>query len=257
MSLTPTNVDHHVDAVRLLVQPPIDAKADRIHLQEFFNRASEDQPRLFDTLAQQPGLFEIKKQVVIPGKGRVEVATFFLTQQGPVLSFPRRLPFMPDEVPWSDKPLTEEIVRCLKTLCSCHPTWKYLQVTKRREVIFGTQSENSSEMIRRRFAPGVPSGTQQVGVRWTDGDDMYDRKVTVSAVERKNVIREDVGGLEYRREELTKEYGVQVVLEVSNRKLKAMEPEELSIILDHADSYYNETLLKVIVDSGARHGKPE
>ncbi len=243
---TNQQIDHHVESVHVLVQPPIDVKADRLHLQEFYNRVSEDQPRLFDSLAQQPNSFEIKKQLVIPRKGRVEVVTFHVTPKGPVLLFPHRLPFMQDDVPWSNNKLNCDVVRCLETLQACHATWKYLQVKKRRELIFSTQSQHSSQIIHKRFALGVPEAAQEVGVRWADGNDLYDRKIVLSAAERKVVVQENVGGVQYQREAPEIEYGVQVVLEVSNRKLAPLTSDAIQIVLDHADSYYKDTLLNIL-----------
>lgn len=250
---TEQKIDQHVEAVHVRVQPPIDAKADRIHLQEFYNRVSERQPRLFDSLAQQPGSFEIRKLLPIPGKGQMEVATFLLTPQGPVLSFPRRLPFLDDEVRWSDN-LMDDIMTCLETLTECHGTWKILRIEKRREVIFATQARDSSSIIHKRFARGLPEDAQDVVVRWADNDDKYVRKISLTAMRRRDVVFQNVAGIHIQRQEPPAEYGIKVVVQVANRQAgRPLVRDDQRIILKHADEYYNETLLGIL--RGADDGR--
>ncbi|HUU97244.1 MAG TPA: hypothetical protein VM487_16020 [Phycisphaerae bacterium] len=243
---TESKIDQDVEVVRVGIQPPIDAKADRIHLQEFYNRVSEKQPHLFGTLTQAPNVFEIKKQLSVSGGGRVEIATFFWTPQGPTLSFPRKLPFMDDELPWAQD-LTKEILDCLDTLQACHPARRVFRATKRREIVLSTGTIDSGEVIRARFATGLPENTQNVAVRWTDTDDMYDRKISLAALQKRNVVVQNVGGIEFQRQEPTEEFGIRMTLEVTNaRTAKALEREDLKIILDHADTYYNETVWRIL-----------
>lgn len=247
---TPNKIDHHVESVQLVVQPPIDAKADRVHLQEFYNRASERLPNLFDTLNQRPGTFEIKKLLVVAGKGQVEVPTFTLIPKGPLLSFPRKLPFLQDDVRWSEN-LVADVLTCVSTLLECLRTLKILQVIKRRDLIFTTELRDSSSVIRDRFAGRLPAHAQDVGVRWNDRDDKYDRLITLNAVRRRSLIIQTVDGLPYRRQAPTGEYGIQVVLDVASRPIRRpLAPEQLEIILNHADSYYNETLFNALNGEG-------
>ena len=244
------SIDHHVEAIRVFVQPLIDAQQDRIHLQEFFNRVSESQPDLFDSLVQQPGRFQIKKQVVIRGKGKADVTTFSLTPQGPELGFPHKLPFTDDELPWP-RDLTERIITCLQTLQGVHPSWKFVQVTKRRQVVFATGEVDSSNILRQRFAGGVPERAVDVGVGWADDDERYIHRITLNAKRRKSVVLQEVGGVQYQREEPTKEYGVEVVLEVANRRTaQPLDADALKIIFDHADTYYRTNVLSTLRGGG-------
>ena len=57
----------------------------------------------------------------------------------------------------------------------------------------------------------------------------------------------DVSGLRVRAEAPEREYGIHVTLDVNNRKMdRALEEEDLKVILDYADGVFAEELMPTL-----------
>lgn len=237
------SLDHHVETIGVDVRPPIDIRGERVEIQEFYNRVSEDFPKLFESLVQGPQEFRIQKGIPIPGKGRVEITTFTITPRGPVFTFPRILPAFHEDFVWT-KDLNDDVIKCLGTLRKHLPTLKFVRIGKVRELVFGSQDMNSNDVIRERFGKGVPSNSSGLTIGWNEADTQYNHKVLINAVQKHNVVVQNAGGIGAGRVEPSDEFGIKVVLDINNSRLdRHLEADELQIILHHADTWYNENLL--------------
>jgi hypothetical protein len=241
-----TRVDQHIESIGVDMRPPIDVKADRAKVQEFYNRVSERYPKLFESLVQSPTQYQIKKQLPIPGQGTAEITTFTLTPRGPVFSFPKTLPGVYDEFAWSDD-LNGVVIRCLAILQSHFPLTSYIRIGKVRDLIFDCGTENGDALIRERFCHGVPEGASGVEIGWNQADERYNCKVFISALRKERLRERTNGALPQHEGEPAQEYGIRVKLDVNNVRMdRKLEPEDLQIILQHADGVYSRNLYTLL-----------
>lgn len=236
-------LNQHVETIGIGVRPPIDIRAERVEIQELYNRLSEEFPKLFESLVQSPQEFRIQKAIPIPGKGRIEITTFTITPGGPVFTFPRILPDFDEDFVWT-KDLNADVIKCLGILRRHLPTLKFVRIGKVRELVFGSEANNSNDIIRERFGKSIPPDSTELTIGWNEADSDYNRKILISAVRRHNLVVQNAGGSGTGRLEPTDEFGIKVVLDINNRRLdKHLEGDELQIILHHADTWYKENLL--------------
>jgi len=237
-------LDVHEEKFGLCLQTPIDAMADRVHLQELYNRASEDWPVLFDELHQSEGQVQFTKTVRIPGKGQFKAATFSTTPRGIGFDFPHRQPLHQDEIPWPST-LNANVLAFLDVFTHCFPTQRIVSVGKMRMLVFQYGPENPTEWLRERFAAGCPAGLKSVQIKWNQGDERYVRLVDVSAVSQLGAAPSPTG-FGFRRSP-TGKWGIQVVLDVRSMHVpKGIKTEEIGIILDHADAVFATDLLPAL-----------
>lgn len=237
------SLEQHVETIGVDVRPPIDIGGERLEIQDFYNRVSDVFPRLFESLVQSPQEFRIQKAIPIPGKGRIEITTFTITPRGPVFTFPRILPGFDEDFVWM-KDLNADVIKCLGLLRERLPTLKFVRIGKIRELVFGVQGVNSDDLLRQRFTKNMPPDSTQMTVAWNEADARYNRKILINAVREHSLVVQNAGGVGTGRLDPTGEFGIKVVLDINNRRLaKHLEPDELQIILHHADTWYKENLL--------------
>jgi hypothetical protein len=236
-------LDHHVETIGIDVRPPIEIRTERLKIQDFYNRVSEDFPKLFESLVQGPQEFRIQKTIPIPGKGQVDIATFTITPRGPVFVLPRILPNFDEDFVWAAD-LNADVIKCLGLLREFLPTLKVLRIGKVRELVFGTGGDDSDAIIRERFGEAIPRNSEGLTVGWNEADEQYNRKVVLNAVRKHSVVIRSAGRIGTEHPEPKDEFGIKAVLDINNRRLdKHLEADELKIILDHADSWYEDRFL--------------
>ncbi len=243
---TQTKIDSHIETFGIGPAAPIAPKDDRIHLQEFYNRASERFPELFETLAQGHRQFEIRKQISIPGKGNITATTFAIANGSPVFNVPHKLPVADDVFHWPNE-LSDSIRSCVRMLTQCLPTLKCMRVGKRREIVFVSNEEDPNAILKNRFAPNCPPEATDLLLRWNDADARYNRVIELQAVQKRTQVVQNVGGAPYARHEPTGERGIKLVLDVHNRIVaKPLDDDQIKIIWDSADDYYSARLLTIL-----------
>jgi len=241
-------LDQHVEKVGVDVRPQIDIKGDAMHIRDFYGEISERFPKLFEVLVHSPTEFQIKKPLVIPGKGKIEVPTFVITPMGPVFTFPRKLPMFESGFAWAeDQPggINGVVVECMEILFGKYVKLRHrLRIGKVRELIFATKGVDSNGLIRERFAPGIPNGAGDIGIRWNDhaSKPQYNCKIDIAAV-----AKQVIGQPGMPAPVTQPEFGVQVNLDVNNRDMgKPLESEDMKIILDYADTVFETQLLTML-----------
>ncbi len=158
------------------VRPPIELSLDVLRIQEFYNQVSDQFPNLFADLSQSKTEFRINKKIPIPGKGEVSVATFTLTQRGPVFNFPITLPGVLDGYEWS-KTLNEHVIKCLETFHRHMPGTKFVRIGKVRKLVFHCEGIDGNEFFRGHFLPHAPESSEELTVAWNDPDEDFNRRL--------------------------------------------------------------------------------
>ncbi len=238
------HIEHHTIRIGVDVRPPIELALDTLRIQEFYNQVSDQFPNLFADLNQSKTQFQINTEIPIPGKGKITVPTFTLTQRGPVFNFPITLPDLLEDHEWS-KTLNEDVIKCLRTFRLHLPGTKFFRIGKVRNLVFRCEGEKGSNLFRKQFCPFVPEGSQDLAVEWNDADEKYNKKIAVKAVEKQVVTQQDIGGTVQRVLVPQGEHGIDVTFDVNNRRLDtALDFEQMKIILDHADELFKDYLYK-------------
>lgn len=242
-----TAIEHHEESIGVDMRPPIDLKLDRQRVQQFYNLVSEKHGSIFESLEQRPQGFRITKPFTIPGKATLTVQTFVLHPRGPVFAFPRYV-MGHDSFPWPTS-VNGVVLDCLKILRSQFPTHRFHRIGKVRRLVYGTGEMESPRVVREQFCSGIPAGSSSVTVGWNQASDQYNIKLSIESVEERNVQVGPAGGSVAQR---TGQFGVQVVLDVNNRKMdRPLEAEEMKIILERADQVYDEELLAILNGKGS------
>ncbi len=228
------------------VRPPIELSLDVLRIQEFYNQVSDQFPNLFADLSQSKTEFRINKKIPIPGKGEVSVATFTLTQRGPVFNFPITLPGVLDGYEWS-KTLNEHVIKCLETFHRHMPGTKFVRIGKVRKLVFHCEGIDGNEFFRGHFLPHAPESSEELTVAWNDPDEDFNRRLAAKVVEKKQVLHQEVGG-EVRQVIVPQgEYGIEVTFDVNNRALdEPLDGEQMKSILDHADELYRDYFYDIL-----------
>ena len=239
---TRARIDQHTIGIGVDVRPPIELALDTLRIQEFYNQVSEQFPNLFADLSKSKTKFQINKEIPIPGKGHISIPTFTLTPRGPVFNFPISLPGSLDDHEWS-KTLNEDVIACLDTFHRHLPGTQFFRIGKVRNLVFHCDGTDGNEIFRERFCPHAPQGSQELAVGWNDPDELYNRKLTTKAVEKRRLVQKDVGGTIQPTMVPQGEHGIEVNFDVNNRRLdKALDGDQMNIILNHADELYGDYL---------------
>ncbi len=239
---TPTRIDQETIGIGADVRPPIEIALDALRIQEFYNQISDQFPNLFADLSQSKTKFQINKDIPIPGKGQITVATSTATPRGPVFNFPITLPDMLEDYEWS-KTLNEDVISCLETFHRHLPGTQFFRIGKVRNVVFHCDGVDGSEVFRDRFCPQAPPDSEELTVGWNNPDENYNRKLSAKTVQKGHFEPRDVEGTVKPVLVPQGEHGINIIFDVNNRRLdKALDWDQMKIILDHADELYEKYL---------------
>ncbi len=243
-------LDEHVENIGVDVRPPIDIRADRLKIQDYYNQVSDALPHLFESLVQGPAEFRIQKTLPVVGKGRLDITTFTLTPRGPVFTFPRIIPDVGEDFLWS-KDLTADVLQSLARLQQFFPMLRFVRIGKVRTLVFSCGKEDSNKILRERFARNLPPGSVGLSVGWNQSDEQYNRKIQVNSVRKGTLTTGKAEVMGQQQIEPTGEYGIRVTVDVNNLHLdKALEQEELRSILNYADRFFHDDLINVLNGRG-------
>jgi hypothetical protein len=84
-------ISQHVVKYGVDTRPPLLPEQDRTKLQDYGNWLVEQFPEVFETLLVGPRELRVQRTFLLPNAKRIELATFVLTNRGPVYTFPERL----------------------------------------------------------------------------------------------------------------------------------------------------------------------
>ena len=84
-------ISQHVVKYGVDMRPAVMPEQDRTKLQDYGNWLVSQFPEVFETMLVGPRELRVQRTFLLPNAKRIELATFVLTNRGPVFTFPERL----------------------------------------------------------------------------------------------------------------------------------------------------------------------
>jgi hypothetical protein len=84
-------ISQHLVKYGVDIRPAILPEEDRAKLQDYGNWLVKQFPEVFETMLVGPHEVRVQRTFLLPNTKRIELATFVLTNRGPVFTFPERL----------------------------------------------------------------------------------------------------------------------------------------------------------------------
>jgi hypothetical protein len=139
-------VSQHIVKYGVDMRPAVLPEQDRTKLQDYGNWLVEQFPEVFETLLVAPRELRVQRTFLLPNAKRIELATFILTNRGPVYTFPERL--------YIDRPHELDIIekdkifrRVFEELRSRFPDRTVPRVGVVHEIVFDTGFINSLDIV--------------------------------------------------------------------------------------------------------------
>jgi hypothetical protein len=139
-------ISQHIVKYGVDMRPPVLPEQDRAKLQDYGNWLVEQFPEVFETLLVGPRELRVQRTFLLPNAKRIELATFILTNRGPVYTFPVRLYVdRPHELDIADK--DKIFRRVFDELRSRFPDRAVPRVGVVHEIVFDAGCINSLDIV--------------------------------------------------------------------------------------------------------------
>ncbi|MCX5647189.1 MAG: hypothetical protein NTZ17_21275 [Phycisphaerae bacterium] len=139
-------ISQHIVKYGVDMRPPVLPEQDRTKLQDYGNWLVEQFPEVFETLLVGPRELRVQRTFLLPNAKRIELATFILTNRGPVYTFPVRLYIdRPHELDIADK--DKIFRRAFDELRSRFPDRTVPRVGVVHEIVFDAGFINSLDIV--------------------------------------------------------------------------------------------------------------
>lgn len=139
-------ISQHVVKYGVDMRPALLPEKDRAELQDYGNWLVSQFPEAFETMLVGPRELRVQRTFLLPNAKRIELATFVLTNRGPVFMFPERLYIdQPHELAIPDK---DKIFRnAFDELRTRFPDRAVPRVGVVHEFVFDTEYIDSLEVL--------------------------------------------------------------------------------------------------------------
>jgi hypothetical protein len=139
-------ISQHIVKYGVDMRPAVQPEQDRAKLQDYGNWLVQQFPEVFETLLVGPRELRVQRTFILPNAKRIELATFVLTNRGPVFTFPERLYIdRPHELAIPDK---DKIFRkAFDELRTRFPERAVPRVGVVHEFVFDTEFTDSLEVM--------------------------------------------------------------------------------------------------------------
>lgn len=234
-TFNPATIDEHIERYGVDIHPAIDLQADKEAMQRFFNEVSEKFPRHYERIVQSSNQFQIQKEIVFPGKGKIDVPTFNLLKRGPAFEFPRQIAAFEEDIEWGQQSLNGVVIDSLKLLKNRFPASKFVRLGKIRSIIFPLNDQKPDEVLRQQFTLQIPANAEGINIGWNQSDEKYNHRIQASVVT-----------LVDAQDGKPRGQGIKVVLDINNRKIAPLDNDALNVILAHADDFYKNKFFNVL-----------
>lgn len=235
---SPAKIARWIEKVGADIRPPIEIELDERHIQDFSKWARKKFPQLFDRMVLGTQRFEMLKTLEYPGKPSVDVSTFTMTRRGPVFMVPRRISEIDLE---PDLPRINDVfVESMKQFLKEFVGRRVIRVGKINDYVFDCERFPSVRLLTERFSKfSIPEdGELNIRVNLPDAD--YNQIFTIAPMiearlTQPGVALENVG------------FGINVTVDVNNRKLdKDLSEPQWMTVLHAADIYNSEGIYNVL-----------
>ena len=244
LKLTPSDVDLHILHFGMDVFPPIEIRNERTRLNMFYEEVRSKWPDLFDRLETSDTLFNIWKEVRSGHRDTDPahpIPTFSLTQRGPVIRFPLRLPDPVGQTSFDRESLPELFHSIRDVFFGKLPTLKILRTGVIRELVFQSGKSPTLGMLGTDSSFG--NAQLQGGVLRSEyRDSKCNILVTIQPVQAIRATALPIGQVVHQ----PAGFGLGVQLDVNNAELKPMEKPQIDEVIERANSFWPDILLEYL-----------
>lgn len=236
------NVSQHVVKYGVDTRPALTPEQDRTKLQDYGNWLVEQFPEVFETLLVGPRELRVQRTFLLPNAKRVELATFVLTNRGPVYTFPERLYIdRPHELDIADK--DRIFRRVLEELRSRFPDRTIPRVGVVHEIVFDCGFINSLDIVASNLKNELWR-QQAKNVRILLETPTEDKNINLE-IRPTYLQRTGAPGETASPEDM--KFGVIVNVDINNRQMAGdLTKAEISDILAFASDYVPHELIKFL-----------
>jgi hypothetical protein len=235
-------VSQHIVKYGVDMRAPVLPEQDRTKLQDYGNWLVEQFPEVFETLLVGPRELRVQRTFLLPNAKRIELATFMLTNRGPVYTFPVRL--------YIDRPHELDIVdkdkifrRAFDELRSRFPDRAVPRVGVVHEIVFDTGFINSLDIVASTLKNDLwrqRAKNVRILLEMPTDDKNINIEIRPTYLQRTGTPGDAVP------QEDTK-YGVIVNVDINNRQVTGdLSKAEISDILAFASDYVPDELVKFL-----------
>jgi hypothetical protein len=240
--LTKSKIEDHIEKIGVDVRPVIEHKLEDPHLYQFYQDLVEKYPNLFESLLKSPADLQIRKKLVFPGKGEVDVSTLVITQRGPLFTIPRKISIFDEETSLGD--IIDIAITCIDIFKKNFPHKAICRVGHVNEYIFTLGSESSVPFLAKRFTRITVPPNGEINIRVNRPTDDHNRIIQLQPVVKKQV-QPNTTGIED-----VKAYGLKVSVDFNNRDMSQnLSNDDIRAIIQ-ASNQYNEEDLYAFLNGG-------
>ncbi len=228
--ITKLKIEDHVEKIGLDVRPIIEHKLEESHLYSLYKDLVEKYPNLFESLLKSPSDLQIRKKMVFPGKGELDVCTLAITPRGPVFMIPRKLAIVGEETNIGD--IIDIAIACIDIFRKNFPHKTICRVGHVNDYIFTLGTEPSVSFLAERFTRMTVPPNGELNIRVNRPTDDYNRVIQLQPVVKKQPMpnipdAEDV-----------KAYGLSVSVDFNNRDMtKSLDNDEMRAVIQDSIRY--------------------
>jgi hypothetical protein len=244
LSLAESDIFQHLVQFGIDVFPPINLPDERTRLSVFFDEASHRWGSLFQRQVISNTEFRVSAEFRASGQPSgpaTRLDTFILSERGPIVAFPIRLPG-----PIGDTGLEGSYLdtfRHIRELFfhSVPAEHRIMRLGLVRNLVFGTGDRRCTDMLA---APGGFSGAELV-----DGnrllvyrDDLCNVRIQLQPIEVRRSIKGPLGTAATER----LQFGMNVLFDVNNHDMRQLEPADIEQVIERAVGLWPDALLQFL-----------
>lgn len=246
ITLTPGNIEDHVEKIGVTVAPAIEHKMEKAHFLNLYTELSDIYPNLYESMVQSPNTFQIRKKFIFPAKGEIDCITLVVPPVGPVFHFPRKIGLMEAEIDMGDsEPI---IMNCIKIFKKHFPLKKLLRVGQIHEYVFTLGTEQTgTDFISQRFTKITMPPDGEIKLRVNRPTDDYNRIIELSQLIKAQSMPPG-------QTSQIKAYGLKVKVDINNREMSnELDNDNIRSIIQASKSF-NETVLYEFLNGNVEGG---
>jgi hypothetical protein len=234
-------ISQHIVKYGVDMRPAVSPEQDRTKLQDYGNWLVQQFPEVFETMLVGPRELRVQRTFLLPNVKRIELATFVLTNRGPVFTFPERLYIdQPHELAIPDK---DKIFRkAFDELRTRFAERAVPRVGVVHEIVFDTGFTDSLEVIASTLKHELWREKVK-NLRLVLEAPTDDKNVTI---EIRPTHLQRMGPQEAAATQETK-FGIIVNVDINNRQISGdLTKAEITDILAFAGDYVPDELIKFL-----------
>lgn len=237
--ITTSKIEDHVEQIGVNVNPIIENKLEEPHLFRLYQELAEKLPNLFESLLKSPTELQVRKKLVFPGKGEIDVVTMVIKQSGPVFMIPRKISVFDEQTSFGD--IIDIAIKCIDIFRKNFPHKPIRRVGHINEYIFTLGTERSVPFLAKRFTRITVPPNGEIDIRVNRPTDDYNRNIRLRPVVKKQ-MQPNISGIED-----VKAYGLSVSVDFNNRDMsRDLNNDDIRAIIQESIKYNEKDLYEFL-----------